>query len=111
MNPQFFGELNLQNNSRTVRAGGPCDWEDDDVSAVISEVKVTQGSVVGSSSGSITVLRSETDEWWLEASSSSQFKRGPALAQAVAVVRKTNNQVEPRYLWPDPPPPSNVQLH
>ena len=111
MKPQFFDELNLQNNSRTVRAGGPCHWEDGDVSAVISEVKITQGSVVGSSSGSITVERSETNEWWLEASSSGQFNRGQALAQAVAVVHKTNGTVEPRYLWPDPPPTSNVQLH
>ena len=111
MRPQFFDELNLQNNSRTVRAGGPCRWEDGDVSAVISEVRITQGSVIGTSSGSITVQRNETDKWWLEASSSSQFNRGPALAQAVAVVSKTNGIVEPRYLWPDPPPPSNVQLH
>jgi hypothetical protein len=111
MMPQFFDQLNLRNNSRTVAAGGPCNWEDDDVSAVISEVKITQGSVVGSSSGSITVQRSKTNEWWLEASSSSQFTRGPALAQAVAVVRKTSGTDEPRYLWPDPPPPSNVQLH
>lgn len=111
MRPQFFDELNLKNNSRTVAAGGPCHWEDGDVSAVISEVTITQGSVVGSSSRSITLQRGETDEWWLEASSSSPFNRGSALAQAVAVVRKTNGTVEPRYLWPDPPPPSNVQLH
>jgi hypothetical protein len=111
MRPQFFNQLNLQNNSRIVEAGGPCNWEDGDLSAVISEVKIKQGSVVGSSSGSITVQRSEDDEWWLDASSSSQFNRGSALAQAVAVVRKANGTVEPRYLWPDPPPTSNVQLH
>jgi hypothetical protein len=111
MRPQFFDELNLQNNSRTVAAGGPCKWDPDDDWAEISEVKITQGSVVGSSSRSITVQRSKTNEWWLEASSSGQFTRGPALAQAVAVVHKTNGTVEPRYLWPEPPPPSNVQLH
>jgi hypothetical protein len=111
MLPQFFDELNLRNNSRTVAAGGPCNWDPDDDWAEISDVAITQGSVVGSSSGSITVRKDEDDEWWLDASSSSQFNRGSALAQAVAVVHKTNGTVQPRYLWPDPPPTSNVQLH
>jgi hypothetical protein len=112
MRPQFFEQLNLQNNSRTVAAGGPCNWEDGDVSAEIRDVTITQGSVVGSSSRSITVRKGEDDEWWLDASSSSQFNRGSAQPHAVAVVYTTGGGSY-QYPWPDlsAMPTPTVQLH
>ena len=107
MNPQFFDELNLQNNSRTVRAGGPCNWADDDAWAEIWDVRVEQNRVVGSCGTALTrVYKGQDDEWWLDARSSSQFTRGPALGSAVAVVHKTNGTVEAPYSWPH-----DVQLH
>jgi hypothetical protein len=106
MRPQFFKQLNLQNNSRTVAAGGPCNWDPDDASAEIKEVRIEQGSVVGScGNASITVHKGQDDEWWLDASSSSQFARAPAQASAVAIVHRTNNTTY------DVPWPDNVQLH
>src|SRR5262245_60462166 len=47
MSPNFFDQLNLQNSSRTVAAGGPCNWQNGDESAEIRDVRVEQGSVVG----------------------------------------------------------------
>jgi hypothetical protein len=107
MLPKFFDQLNLQGNSRTVAAGGPCNWEDGDAWAEIKEVRVEQGSAVGScGNASTTVHKGQDDEWWLDASSSIQFTRGPAKASAVAVVHKTDGTVKPPYLWPH-----DVQLH
>jgi len=107
MHPNINDELNLQNNRRTVAAGGPCNWDPGDAWAEIKEVRIEQGSVVGSSgSASITVHQGQDDEWWLDASSSSQFTRGPAQASAVAIVHKADGTVEPPYPWSH-----NVQLN
>jgi hypothetical protein len=106
MVPQFFDQLNLQNNSRTVAAGGPCNWESGDDWAEIGEVAITQASVVGScGDASATVRKGKDDAWWLDASSPSQFTRGLAQASAVAIVHKTDGSTV-RYPWPD-----SVQLH
>ena len=100
MVPNFDSTLNLKNNSRTVRAGGPCNWEDGDDWAEISSVTITQGSVVGSSSGSTTVHNGTDIEWWLDARSSSQFTGGQAQAHAVAFVHRTNGSSY-QHPWPD----------
>jgi hypothetical protein len=111
MKPNFDPVLNLKNNRKTVAAGGPCNWEDGDVSAEISNVTITQGSVVGSSSGSITVEKGKDDKWWLDASSSSQFNRESAQPHAEAVVYTTEGSHP--YPWPDlsATPTPTVQLH
>jgi hypothetical protein len=107
MRPQFFDQLNLKNSSRTVAAGGPCNWEDGDAWAEIKDVRVEQGGVAGSGGTAWTrVYKGQDDEWWLDASSSSQFTRGPARSSAVAVVHKTDNTVQEPFSWPD-----DVQLH
>jgi len=107
MSPNFHDELNLKNNSRTVAAGGPCNWQDGDAWAEIKDVRVEQGGVAGScGTASTRVYKGQNDEWWLEASSSSQFTRGPAQASAVAVVHKTDGTVQTPYSWPH-----DVQLH
>jgi hypothetical protein len=99
MKPNFEDELNLQNNSRTVAAGGPCNWDPDDASAEIREVTITQGGVVGSCGTASTTVRKDRDpQWWLSATSSSQFTRGPAQARAVAIVRRTDNTTY-EYPW------------
>jgi hypothetical protein len=105
MVPNFDSDLNLKNSSRTVAGGGPCNWEDGDAWTEIRDVTVTQGSVVGSSRGSTTVRKDMDTYWWLDASSNSQFARGPAQASAVAVVHKTDGTTY-EYRWPD-----DVQLH
>jgi hypothetical protein len=106
MKPNFDDELNLQNNRRTVAAGGPCKWDPDDVSAEIKDVRITQGSVVGSSgTASTTVRKDQNPKWWLSATSSSQFTPGPAQARAVAIVHKTGNTTE-EYPWSE-----NIKLH
>jgi hypothetical protein len=107
MKPQFFNQLNLQNNSRTVAAGADDDW------AEIRQVTIRQGSVVGlSGNASTTVRKDEDDKWWLDAKSSSQFNRGSAQPYAVAVVHRTNGTTY-QYPWPDPSatPTPTVQLH
>jgi hypothetical protein len=107
MDPKFFDQLNLKNSSRTVAAGGPCNWEPDDDWAEIREVRATQGTNVGSCGTASTTVRNGRDqEWWLDATSSSQFARGPAQASAVAIVHKTDGTVQAPYSWPH-----NVQLH
>jgi hypothetical protein len=106
MVPNFHSELNLQNSSRTVAAGGPCNWEGGDAWTEFRQVTVVQGGVVGSSGTvSTTVRYGADDSWWLDASSSSQFTRGPAQASAVAIVHKTDGTTY-EYQWPD-----DVQLH
>jgi hypothetical protein len=106
MVPNFNDELNLKNNSRTVAAGGPCNWQTGDKSADIRDVRVEQGSVVGTSgTASTTVQNGQGDQWWLEAGSSSQFTRGRARVHAVAVVRRTNG-TSYEYPWSE-----DVQLH
>jgi len=106
MVPNFHDELNLRNSSRTVAAGGPCNWQDGDESAEIRDVRVEQGSVVGlSGAASTTVHKGQGDQWWLDASSSSQFTRGPARVDAVAVVHRTGG-TSYEYPWSQ-----DVQLH
>ena len=106
MVPNFNDELNLKNSSRTVAAGGPCNWQTGDESAVIRDVRVEQGSVVGlSGTVSTTVRNGQGDQWWLDAGSSSQFTRGPARVQAMAVVRRTDG-TSYEYPWSE-----DVQLH
>jgi hypothetical protein len=106
MSPKFFDDLNLQNDRRTVAAGGPCHWEAGDAWAEIKNVTIEQGSVVASSGSASTTVRKGRDrDWWLDASSSSQFTRGPAEAYAVAVVHRTDGTTY-EYPWYD-----DVQLH
>jgi hypothetical protein len=103
--PNFNDELNLKNNSRTVAAGGPCNWAPNDDRAEIRDVRITQGNLVGTSSGSTTVRKAQHPEWWLDASCSSQFQRGPAQASALAVVRRTDGTTY-NYPWSE-----DIQLH
>jgi hypothetical protein len=107
MSPNFHDELNLQNSSRTVAAGGPCNWEPADQSAEIREVTITQqGGVVGSSGTASTTVRRDRDrDWWLDANSSRQFTRGSAQASARAIVRRTDNTTYER------PWSEGIQLH
>lgn len=106
MVPNFNDELNLKNSSRTVAAGGPCNWQTGDQSAEIRDVRVEQGTVVGlSGTASTTVRNGQGDQWWLDAGSSSQFTRGPAQVQAMAFVRRTDG-TSYEYPWSE-----EVQLH
>jgi Dyp-type peroxidase family len=101
MVPQFDDQLDMRNRGRTIRAGGPCNWEPDDVWAEIRDVKVTQGEVNATSGDrSTTVRRGEDKVWWLDVDSSDQFTYGPAQARAVAVVHKKNGATKD-YPWPD----------
>jgi hypothetical protein len=86
MRVNFFEQLALRDNGRTVAAGGPCDWAGDDTWTEIRDVTIAQGNVVGSSRGSAMVRASTDDEWWLDVSSSDPFVRGQAQASAVAEV-------------------------
>jgi hypothetical protein len=106
MSPKFFDELNLKNNSRTVAAGGPCNWDRDDDWAEIRQVTIRQGTIVGSCGAATKTVRNGTDrDWWLDATSSSPFARGSAQASAVAIVHRTDNTTY-EVPWPD-----SVQLH
>jgi hypothetical protein len=106
MVPNFYDQLNLKNDHRTVAAGGPCNWEDGDASAEVKNVTVTQGSVTGSSGTASTTVRKGTDtDWWLDVNSANQFTRAPAQTRAVAIVTRTDGTTY-EHPWPD-----NVQLH
>jgi hypothetical protein len=108
MVPRFFGELNLKNNSRTVAAGGPCNWEDHrkDAWAEIKLVTIERNGVVGSSGTALTkVYRNRDENWWLDAIASSAFTRGTAQVSARAIVHTTDNQIY-EVPWPDV-----VELH
>jgi hypothetical protein len=106
MVPNFHDDLNLQNNSRAVAAGGPCNWEPDDAWAEINNVTIEQGAVVATSgAASLTVQNGRDRDWWLNVSSSSQFTRGPALARATAIVHRTDGGTY-EYPWAE-----NAQLH
>jgi hypothetical protein len=101
MHPNFFGDLNLKDDRRTVAAGGPCHWEAGDAWAEIKNVTIEQGSVVASSGTASTMVRRGSDRsWGLDVSSSSQFTRGPAEAYAVAVVHRTDGTTY-EYPWYD----------
>jgi hypothetical protein len=106
MDPQSFDDLNLKNDRHTVAAGGPCHWEAGDAWAEIKNVTIEQGGVVASSGTASTIVRRGRDRaWWLDASATSQFTRGPAEAYAVAVVHRTDGTTY-EYPWYD-----DVQLH
>jgi hypothetical protein len=101
MKPQYFDDLNLKHNRRTVAAGGPCHWEAGDAWAEIRNVTIQQGSVVGSSGTASTIVRNGEDrDWWLDASAASRLTRGPAEAYAVAVVHRTDGTTY-EYHWYD----------
>jgi hypothetical protein len=92
MNAQFDEKLKLTNGGKTVEARGPClDWRNNDKSAVIENVKITQGSVVASSSSSTTVQKAGP-VWSLDVSSSSQLTPGSADAYAHVTVTRQNGQ-------------------
>jgi hypothetical protein len=101
MKPAFFDDLNLKDGRQTVAAGGPCHWEAGDAWAEIRNVTIEQGSVVASSGNASTIVRKGKDrDWWLDASSSSQFTSGPAEAYAVAIVHRTDGTTY-EYPWYD----------
>jgi Dyp-type peroxidase family len=101
MKPAFDDQLDTRNQRRTLRAGGPCNWERDDDWAEIYDVAVTQGGVNASSGDrSITVRRDGEQAWWLYVDSPDQFKYGPAQARARAVVHRTNGETY-EFEWPD----------
>jgi Dyp-type peroxidase family len=101
MKPQFDDQLNMKNHGRTLAAGGPCIWENDDEWAEIRDVTVTQDRVVASSGGRSTTVRRDTDPvWWLDVDSSSQFTYAPAQARARAIVHRTDGTTY-EYEWPD----------
>jgi Dyp-type peroxidase family len=101
MVPNFYAQLDIKNRGRTLRAGGPCNWQTDDVWAEIKEVTVTQGNVVASSGrGSIKVRRDRDEVWWFDVDSTDQFTYGPAQARALAVVYAKKGKTY-EYEWPD----------
>jgi Dyp-type peroxidase family len=101
MLPNFYEQLDLSNQGRTLGAGGPCNWQQDDEWAEIHDVTVTQGTVVASSRDRSTTVRRDSDPaWWLDVGSTSQFGYGPAEARARAVVHRTNGTTY-EYQWPD----------
>jgi Dyp-type peroxidase family len=101
MVPKFDDRLAIKNRGRTLQAGGPCNWESDDVSAVIKDVTVEQGGVVARSGGRSTTVRKDSDPaWWLDVESTSQFAYGPAQARARAIVHRTDGKTY-EYEWPD----------
>jgi Dyp-type peroxidase family len=101
MVPNFYEQLDIQNRGRTLRAGGPCNWEQDDDWAEITDVTVAQGDIIASSGGRTTTVRRAKDPvWWLDVDSSSPFSYGRAQARALAIVHKTDGTTR-RQPWPD----------
>jgi hypothetical protein len=101
MLPQFFDQLDLKQDRHTVAAGGPCHWQAGDAWAEINNVTIEQGSVVASSGTASTIVRNGIDTaWWLDASATSQLRRGPADAYALAVVHRTDGSTY-EYPWYD----------
>jgi hypothetical protein len=101
MNPNFYDQLGLKNDRRTVAAGGPCHWEAADDWAEIRNVTIEQGSVVATSGNAVTVVRKGRDRSWsLDASATSSFSRGSAEAYALAVVHRTDGTTY-EYPWYD----------
>jgi hypothetical protein len=96
MKPNFDDRLNLKNDSRTVDAGGPCNWQEGDAYADIANVTIQQDGVVARSNGTVRVWPNDV-EWWLPAQSASQLHDGGARADAVATIHKANGNVE---YWP-----------
>jgi Dyp-type peroxidase family len=100
MKPNFYEQLNLNDNGYTVAAGGPIDWEEDDESIEIRSVTVEQDNVVAVSDESIMVHKGRDRSWWLNVRSPNQFTAGPALASGVAFLRKSGGTTQ-EYSWPD----------
>jgi Dyp-type peroxidase family len=101
MNPNFDEQLNMSNRGRTIAAGGPCNWQQDDEWAEIQDVTVTQGRVVASGAGRTATVRRDRDRaWWLDVDSTDRFTYGAAEARARAVVHRTNGTTY-EYEWPD----------
>jgi Dyp-type peroxidase family len=101
MKPQFDDQLNISNHGRTLAAGGPCIWEQDDEWAEIREVEVRQGSVVALSRDRSTTVRRASDRgWWLDVDSTDQFTYGEAKSQALAIVHRTDGSTY-KYPWGD----------
>ena len=42
MLPNFYDQLNMSNRGRTLAAGGPCNWQENDEWAEIRDVEVGQ---------------------------------------------------------------------
>jgi Dyp-type peroxidase family len=101
MKPQFDDQLSVERNGRSAAAGGPCNWEQDDVWAEIRDVAVIQDDIIASSGGRTVTVRKDRDRvWWLDVDLSGQFSYGPAHARAVAVVHKEDGSTYD-YPWPD----------
>lgn len=101
MVPNFYDQVDIKSGGRMLRAGGPCNWQQDDVWAEIQDVTVTQGDVVASSGRDLTTVRKDRDPvWWLDVDSPDQFTYGPAQTRAVATVHKKDGTIEP-YEWTD----------
>jgi Dyp-type peroxidase family len=101
MKPAFDDQLDMSNPTGTLRAGGPCNWEQDDEWAEIKDVTVTQDSVDASSGDRSIIVRKDGDRgWWLYVVSPKHFAYGPAQARARAVVHRTNGTTY-EYEWPD----------
>jgi Dyp-type peroxidase family len=101
MVPKFDDQLNMKNRGRTLAAGGPCNWQDDDDWAEIKEVTVTQGKVIASGGGRSTTVRRASDRgWWLDVDSTDQFTYGEAKSQALAIVHRTDGSTY-KYPWVD----------
>jgi Dyp-type peroxidase family len=99
MNPNFDDQLSMKNHGRTIAAGGPCNWLDDDEWAEIRDVSVTQGSVVAAGPGRSTMVRRASDPvWWLDVDSTDQFTYAKADAKALAVVHRTDGSTY-TYKW------------
>jgi hypothetical protein len=105
MNAQFDTPLDLKNGWRTVVAGGPCVWEDDDESAVIENVRIqTPPGEVALSVLSVTVTPDD-DRWSLDVTSSGKkLTPGKADAYAHVTVTKKNGAHD------HPPCYNDVQL-
>jgi Dyp-type peroxidase family len=101
MKPQFDTQLDMMSRGRALKAGGPCNWDQDDEWAEIKHVTVAQGDVIASSGRRTTTVRKDRDPvWWLDVDSSDQFAYGPAQARAIAIVRKKDGSTI-EYPWPD----------
>jgi Dyp-type peroxidase family len=100
MKPKFYDELGLKSDGQTIAAGGPCNWDEDDVSAEISNVTVYQGDVVASNTGPIQVQKDSNEDWRFDIDSSGRLTGGRALASAVATVRTTDSSTY-EFSWPD----------
>jgi hypothetical protein len=75
MNARFCKQLSLKSDRQTVAAGDPCGWQDGDASAVVKDVRVTQGHVVASGGGSTTICKGARG-WSLDVSSSANSLPG-----------------------------------